>query len=280
MTRRNHPTYQLWSFQTAFRWKYPSVLATGVWTDEFEELVGVERGISTPGTPGAFIDQALWQAVMQTRIDQASGAISTDPGDPLAVYQPPWAFPGAMTAGATEIDLTECVLPVNTEAGTWGTYAEKCTVEVLVHHRDTHPVAVGQTHVVLLWRSDPVLADLTGLAADDLHTYFQQYATTSTVQAPPPGWNLAGPAAGSDAASLTVPLEVRIPRAVSIDVDLSLPNVAVNDLVLFAAFAWSDDDQLTQAAVLPAVANPTVVDLANGWPYLALRMAKVTARPT
>ncbi len=172
MTARNAPTYQLWTFQTAFRWKYPSVLATGTWTPEFEQLVRVERGVSTPATPGAFIDKALWDAVMGTRIDPATGAPSVDPGHPLAVYQPPWAMPSSMAAGATEIDLMECVRPPADLAGVWGVFTEPSTVEVLLHHRDTRPLPAGGSHAVLLWRSDPVPANLLALGPADVVAFF------------------------------------------------------------------------------------------------------------
>lgn len=280
MTARNAPTYQLWTFQTAFRWKYPSVLATGDWTPEFEQLVRAERGVSTPGTPGAFIDKALWDAVLGTRVDPATGAPSADPAHPLAVYQPPWALPTAMTAGASEIDLMECVRPPSAPAGIWGVFAEPSTVEVLVHHRDTRPLTPGQAHALLLWRSDPVPANLLGLAAADLVTYLGKYATETTVQAAPAGWKIAGPAVGTAVASLGLPLDARIPRAVSFDVDLSLPNVSANDYVLLVAVAWSDLDRIAQAPALPtAPPTPTVVDLALGWPYVALRLVQVTPRP-
>jgi hypothetical protein len=280
MTARNAPTYQLWSFQTAFRWTYPSVLATGTWTPELEQLIRVERGVSTPATPGSFIDEALWDAVMGTRIDPVTGAPSVDPDHPLAVYQPPWAMPSSMSAGATEIDLMECVRPPTDLAGVWGVFMEPSTVEVLLHHRDTRPLAAGTSHAVLLWRSDPVPANLLALGPADVVTFLGQCATTGTVQAAPAGWKVAGPAVGAALASLSLPLDARIPRALSFDVDLTSPDVNANDYVLFVAVAWSDLDLFTMVPDLPpAPATPTVVDLALGWPYAALRLVQVTARP-
>ena len=279
MTASNAPRYQLWTFQTAFRWLYPSVIATGVWSKPFEQLVRVQRAISTPGTPGAFIDKALWDAVVATRIDPTTGAVSANAGDPLAVYQPPWHSPTAMTAGATEIDLVECVVPPGAPAGVWTVHREPSTVEVLLHHRDTRPLLGGEAHAALLWRSDPVAANLLGLAPTDLVTFLGQCAPAGVVGASVPGgWNLAGPAAGAAALSLTTGLDARIPRAVSFDVDLSTVNA--NDFVLFAALAWSDKDKAVAVPSLPTPPPaPTVVDLARGWPYVALRLVQVTPRP-
>jgi hypothetical protein len=278
MTAANAPTYQLWTFQTAFRWRYPSVLATGSWSRSFEQLVRLQRTISTPGSPGAFIDKALWDAVVATRIDPVTGLVSANAGDPLAVYQPPWRTPTAMAAGATEIDLVECVVPPGAPAGVWTVHREPSTVEVLLHHRDTRPMLGGESHAVLLWRSDPAAAVLLGLGAADIVTFLGQSALTGNVAAAPGGWNLAGPASGAAALSLGTGLDARIPRALPFDVDLS--GINAGDFVLFAAVAWSDKDKAVLVPSLPGPpAVPTIVDLARGWPYLALRLVQVTPRP-
>lgn len=275
----NAPTYQLWTFQTAFRWLFPSVLATGQWSPTFERLVRVQRAVSTPATPGNFIDKALWDAVMATRVDPVTGAASNNAAHPLAVYREPWHTPVAQNAGATEVDLVECVQPVTSLAGVWGVYKEKNTVEVLLHHRDTRPVPARQSHAVLFWRSDPSQPTLLGLGIAELTVYLANCVSTGKVQAAPGGWNVAGPAAGTAVASLGVPLDARIPRAMSFDVDLS--GVDANHFVVFIAVAWSDGDLLTQAPVgLPvAPAVPTLLDLVRGWPYAALRLVQVTPRP-
>ncbi|HZC26437.1 MAG TPA: hypothetical protein VE287_05395, partial [Actinopolymorphaceae bacterium] len=44
----NAPAYQLWTFQTAFRWIYPSVNADGTWNSAFEKLVELHRS-TAPG---------------------------------------------------------------------------------------------------------------------------------------------------------------------------------------------------------------------------------------
>ena len=73
-----------------------------------------------------------------------------------------------------------------------------------------------------------------------------------------------------------VTLDARLPRAVSIDVNLS--NVPTGNRVLFLPIAGSSVDRCSAAAVgLPA--NPTVSDLARCWPHAALRMVQVNPRP-
>src|SRR5262249_48674954 len=41
--RSNAPRYELWTFQTAFRWIYPAVVADGLWTDLMGDLVQLHR---------------------------------------------------------------------------------------------------------------------------------------------------------------------------------------------------------------------------------------------
>jgi len=100
--------YQLWTFQTAFRWLYPSVIPDGVWSDQFGDLV--ERHRRTLGLPNACsrrVDAALWNSVMANGLDEAGR-----PG----VYRAPWQNALAPALPASEIDLMETVLPAR-EAG-------------------------------------------------------------------------------------------------------------------------------------------------------------------
>jgi hypothetical protein len=274
-TAANVPAYELWTFQTAFRWTYPSVQATGEWTPEFEQLVAFDRA-QRHLTAGRFIDKALWDAVVGTRIT-AAGAVSGSAGDPLAVYQPPWRGVGAMTAGATEIDLMETVRPLAEILGFVTVHEEPCTVDVLLHHRDTRPVPVGQAHAIVLHRTVPLVSgNLATVDTTALTNWFRACAQAGTVQAAPTGWTIAGPAVGQPVPSLAEPLDARVPRALSFDLDLTGTGI---DFVEILAAVWSDADRLVLDPVLPAApAVPDLDDLVRGWPYVACRVADTRPR--
>jgi hypothetical protein len=75
---------------------------------------------------------------------------------------------------------------------------------------------------------------------------------------------------------LPVGVDARMPRAVPIDVDLS--DITTGHSVLFLAIVGSTVDPCSEAPVgLPATPRPA--DLARGWPYAALRLVRVSARP-
>jgi hypothetical protein len=272
----NVPEYQLWTFQTAFRWLYPSLVADGQWSDQFGDLVELHR--SAIGlAPGRRIDRALWNAVVGgTRLaapTATTAVVSASAADPRAVYRPPWHTVAAATTTATEIDLIDTVRPPRVVSSSWQVFAEPSTVDVLVHHRDTRALAANDAWVVLLWRSDPSstallsanLATLPALAASLL---------TATPAATPAGWNLATTGAGLAVHRLPVPLDARLPRAVSIDVDLS--GVPAFHRVLLVAVTGSSVDPLLQP---PAGAPATVTDLVRAWPYAAMRLLRVVPRP-
>ncbi len=185
-----------------------------------------------------------------------------------------------MSAGATEIDLMECVRPPTDLAGVWACSASRppsrccSTTATRVRWRPARrtPCCCGGP--------TPSPANLLALGPADVVAFLGLCATAGKVQAAPAGWKVAGPAVGAALASLTLPLDARIPRALSFDVDLTPPDVNANDYVLFLAVAWSDLDLFTMVPNLPpAPATPTVVDLALGWPYAALRLVQVAARP-
>jgi len=81
--------YQLWTFQTALRWLYPSVAATRKWTEALGNLVILHRTtMALPALPQ--IDAALWSNVVGGVRVKNNGIVSTDLADPLAVYRAPW----------------------------------------------------------------------------------------------------------------------------------------------------------------------------------------------
>ncbi|GLC24870.1 cell envelope integrity protein TolA [Roseisolibacter agri] len=267
------PHYQLWTFQTAFRWHYPSLPADGVFSDQLGDLIELHRaklGLSA----GRFIDQALWNAVVGgTRLD-ASGAVSTTATDPLAVYRAPWQSPAALDALATEVDLMESVVPRRDVGDVWEVFSERCTVDVLIHHRDTRPLNANDAFVTLLWRSGPSATALLASAIGTLPAYAASLLT-GTPMATPAGWILGGPGAGVAIHRLNATLDARLPRAVPIDVDLS--TVAAGHRVLFLGLVGSNVDPFTTA---PVGTPATVSDLVRAWPYAAMRLVRVFPRPT
>ncbi len=285
ITSSNVPEYELWTFQTAFRWLYPSLLADGRWTDQFGDLVALHRSQQPGMAGGRFIDRALWNAVVGgVRLASPSPATvttSTAGGDPRAVYRPPWHTHVAAAGAATEIDLMECVRPARTVGDVWQVFAEPCTVDVLVHHRDTRAVPANGAWVALLWRTDPLeapllQADLAGLPA------VVASLLTATPQAPPAGWTVVTASGGASVHRLPVAVDARLPRAVSVDLDLSAvvdpAGGTAPQRVLLVAVAGSGADPLSVAPVgLPAPATPA--DLVRRWPYAAMRLLRVVRRP-
>jgi hypothetical protein len=279
-----HPfAYQLWTFQTAFRWLYPSVVANGTWSDAFGDLVELHRTVLQPalGAPplplGRFVDRRMWDSVVGgTRVDPATGAPSANAAHPLAVYRLPWSTPSARDVPATEVDLLETVQPRSLVNDIWAVHSEACTVDVLLHHRDSRPVPAGGAFVVLLWRSGP---SGTALLTSGVGTVVAtaQAVAQGNPAATPAGWNLVANAAGGPLHTLPVALDARLPRAVSIDVDLGA--VAANHRVLFLAIAGSPVDPCTAVPVGLPGAGADVRDLVRSWPHAALRLARVNPRP-
>ncbi|BCJ75226.1 hypothetical protein CS0771_47700 [Catellatospora sp. IY07-71] len=268
------PVYELWTFQTAFRWHFPSVTADGIWTDALADLIELHRVRNSLGT-GKRINRALWNLVVGgTRLTTA-GALSSASGDPLAVYRAPWHSPGAMSAAATELDLMDHVHPTRSIDRIWRVFREPSVVDVLVHHRDARPLPAGDAKVVLLMRTAPTAAALLAADASGVPGYIAAVIGGGTPAAPA-GWRTV-PASGTVTHPLTVELSARMPRAVSIDVNLSTE--PLNDFAVFLAVTFSSADQ---AAAAPSPALPaagSVADLVQRWPYAAMRIVRLVDRP-
>jgi hypothetical protein len=271
--------YELWTFQTAFRWIYPSVQADGKWSDALGELVVLHRTTDPAFAPVApNIDKKLWDAVVGgTTVDAAGAATlrtSAFVGADHAVYRPAWQSPANMSAVATEIDLIDHVRPSRSLAGVDWVFKEPSTVDVLIHHRDTRPLAANDAFAIVLWRSAPSQAALEAFDVGPTRPYAVAVAGGATPGPPAAGWNEVL-SAGSPLHRLPVPLDARMPRAVSVDMGLS--GVTAGHHVLIMAFAGSSVDPLTLAPVgLPA--NPRLSQLTVGWPYAAARIIKVNSR--
>lgn len=270
----NPARYQLWIFQTAFRWIYPSIVATGLWTDQMGDLVRLHRSVL--GLPaGRFIDQALWNAVVGgTRLD-ATGTVTAVATDPLAVYRAPWQSRLALTALASEVDQLELVAPVSVVDDVWRVYAQPSTVDVMIHHRDMQPLPANGAFAVLMWRSAPDQASLLATTAAGLVAYVQSLVTAAPT-AVPAGWNVVPVpgVAGAPLHRLNVALDARMPRAVSIDVNYSA--VGNGHRVLLLAFVGSTADPFS---LPPAGAPANVGDLVRAWPYACMRLVRMMSNP-
>ncbi len=242
--RRSRTPYQLWTFQTAFRHHMPEVVADGKWTRQFAQAIERFRRdrSDVADSPRQAIDQALWDLVVTN--------------NPTAVYQPSWRFNTTRTP-ANEADLRN-VVPQRAPGGRWHVPAEQSTVEVLVHHRDTDPVAADQTFALLLWQwGDPSTVDCTGIAN------FAQSVNATTGAAPSGNSDWTAPTAsnpngrfrnwhvamnGSSVLHrLSVSLDARLPRAIPIDIDLTRnigaaqPTQVEGDIVLLAIVGSTAD---------------------------------------
>ena len=270
--------YQLWTFQTAFRWIYPSIAADGRWTDQLGDLIELHRSTGVGGlTPGRRITQAVWNQVVGTTRINAAGAPSAVAADPLAVYRAPWQSAAALTAAATEVDLIELVQNPGANSDVINVYREPSTVEVLIHHRDTRPLAANDAWVLLLWQSGASANTLTGLDLSALPGFAAAAAASVGPIALPPtlsSWTHAAGPAGAALHRLPTTLDARLPRAVSIDVDFS--GVTAYHRVLMVAVVGSSIDLLT---AVPQNAPVTVTDLVRNWPYAAMRLGRVIPRP-
>lgn len=266
------PAYQLWTFQTAFRWLYPSVGATGVFTEAFGNLVALHRTTMTPAKSALpEIDADVWTDVVGGVHLRADGTVTTAPADHLAVYRAPWHTSRAPTVAPTEIDLAELVEPPRRIGSLWEVYREPSTVDVLLHHRDGREVPPNGAFAVLAWRSGASPAALMALSPTTLVTYLASFLP-GPPGAIPGGWTFAR-------ANLPVAVDGRLPRGVSFDVDLT----GTGPHLLFVAFVCSNlDDQpipLPSTSAVASVPPATITDLVRCWPSAAARVVALQDRP-
>ncbi len=270
LTRNRHTPYQIWTFQTAFRRFSPAIEVDGRWTRPFELAVQrfrAERSdVTTTGTPT--IDRRLWNLVV---VD-----------DPTAAYEPAWRprLTGVPMA-ANEVDLRS-VVPQRRRNGRWQVPGEQCTVEVLIHHRDTNIADAGDAFAMLLWQ----WGNTGSVTCDGIADFARGVDRTTGVPGPSPsgwtaptvsnpngrfrGWHVAmtGP---SVLHRLPVQLDARMPRAVPVDIDLSRnfgdadPTDVVGPVVLLA-LVGSTSDPFSQ----PPPATGVPVDFVRSWRHAAL----------
>jgi len=137
---------------------------------------------------------------------------------------------------------------------------------------------------VLLWCFGVGAPLLMGSPCAPLVTYFQGVAGGAN-PAVPPGWNVAtGPGAVGAKPPILATVGARMPRAASIDVDLSVAGALVTNAIFVAYVGSSADDlplALPTTSTTASVPPVTISDMVNAWPYTAARVVHFgPARPT
>ena len=275
MTSRRHTPYQLWTFQTAFRRFQPGIAVDGRWTRPFEAAIQRFRDERSdlPAITRPTIDRQLWDLVV---VD-----------DPTAAYEPPWRPRLAVPMAANEHDLRR-VVPQRESNGRWHVPGEQCTVEILIHHRDTNFLAANDAFAILLWQwGDPASVRCDGIAGFargvDVGTGVPASSTagwTAPTVSNPNGrfgdWHAA--VDGSSVLHrLPVQLDARMPRAVAVDIDLSRnpgspsPDDVAGPVVLLA-LVGSTADRFSQDPPSTGQPDPFI----RGWRHAAMRTVVCT----
>ncbi|MBC7841318.1 MAG: hypothetical protein H7099_03365, partial [Gemmatimonadaceae bacterium] len=238
-------SYHLWTFQTAFRWRFPAIRADGRWTDQLADLIALFRATTAGLTTGNVINKATWDAVVGgTRLD-ANRVVTATATDGFAVYETPWQTAAAAIVTATEVDLFELVQPARVQNSIWNVYKEPSVVDVLLHHRDTRPMAANGGYVALFWRELPT--DVA-LLAEVASTFAPLHAWTGGALPVIPNWTTSG------VQRLPVAIDAFMPRAVSTNVDLSA--IGAGNHVLFLAVCGGSAEPAPPAPVgLPAAVH-------------------------
>jgi len=168
----------------------------------------------------------------------------------------------------------ETIVPRRDTNNTWQVYRERSTVDVLLHHRDTRPVAANGAFVVLLWRTSANLNTLINTDCTGIVPYVRGLVG-GPAQPVPAGWNVQM-TGGSALHRLSVDLAARTPRAVSINMDLSTATFPAGNRVLLLAVAGSSADQFS---AVPTGAIDRVDRFVRNWPHAAARVISVWNRP-
>ncbi len=262
-------SYDLWTFQTAFRWLFPAIRADGMWTDQFEDLLALYRSGIPALKKGKTISADTWNAVVNKTLLNAARLVTPSVGVGQAVFEAPWQNPGIAAAVATEIDLMELVKPVDVKDSIWHAYAEKSVVDILLHHRDTRPTDPNDAYVALFMRKASNPATLLALLAQP---FAPLHLWTGVPSVPTPaGWTCVKVGANS-VHRLPLRLDAFMPRAISVAVDLST-GFAVGDHVLLLAVCGSS--KMFPALPANLTAASTVSDLVRAWPRAAMRMIQI-----
>ncbi len=260
-------SHALWTFQTAFRWHFPSIRADGLWTDQLADLIELYRSGNVTLTAGNTVDRATWNAVVGgTRLD-ANRALSVAGTDRWAVYETPWQNAGARIAVGTEVDLLELIQPLRVTSNIWRVHSEPCRVDVLLHHRDTRPLPVAGAYTAILMKTS---ANSATLLAERASRFNALHAWDGTTPVPAiVGWTPIS-AGATTVHRLPTTLDAFMPKAVSVDVDLSA--VPRGHHVLLMAICGGTAE--VPPAPVGLTATSTLGDMVRAWPRAAMRLVQ------
>ena len=227
--------YGLWVFQTALHVRGsgdPLVKPDGTWTPLFDARLRAANGNSNR------ITQALWNTIV------GSGAAFPD------AYAEPWNG-----SEPSEADLFELIVDRAPPGGSPVSLAigrVHAKVDVQVHHRSGVAVDANQVKVTLLRRdvtgtADPAWAALATAWTVPVQTLLRSGGANPALV---DGWSFAD--TGTPVRSPSGPVDARLSRTVTFDVDFSAAAAATR--VLLVAVVHTDADPVTLAgATLQAV---------------------------
>jgi hypothetical protein len=224
-----NPSFDLWTFQTAFRQLEPACRPTGRWSDTFETLlVDYKQGHGLGALP--LIDVATWENVVtETR-----------------VYAPPWA--GATPTEADFVQLVVDEYPLVQPGVSPARYTtRRLKVDVLVHHRGLAPVKAADVSVLLLMRELPKAEHDWPILAIDADWKQSTVLALASGGTPAAGWTdgwepadptlVRHPPDGADLSAAT-------PQAVTFD--LALPTAMPKGKVMLLAVCSSPTATLVE----------------------------------
>jgi hypothetical protein len=240
--------YDIWTFQTAFRFFDPVCRPNGIWSTTFGEAVRAFRAVRHFGALDE-IDGNTWDAVVtQGR-----------------VWQDPWDGPFP-----TELDLAELVVGPDHNNPPQAADTRSLRVEVLVHHRGAQPLAPADASVLLLRRPLTGTADPTALPISDAWKARTIAALTTT---PPPssgwpdGWVVADPAVVQHPVA---PVEAAHPQVARFGLTFP-PATPPGDYLLLAVCS-----SRTTTVTVDRLHGMTVLDLVRGSSHVAARDLQLT----
>ncbi|CAN5808703.1 hypothetical protein BH11PSE8_BH11PSE8_22260 [soil metagenome] len=236
--------YDLWVFQTALHARGagdPQVKPNGVWTPLFDARLRAANGNSNRVTQG------VWNAIV--------GSAGSFPN----AYADPWNG-----ASASEADLFELVIDRAAPAGigSLGIGHGRLRVDVQVHHRHSSPVAANGVRVTLLRRFTNGTRDTDWAAFACPWTAAIQTFLRDGGAAPGllgGDWFFANDA--QPVLSPDGPIDARISRTVTFDVDLGAVVAGVRVLLLAIVHSTADPVTLPALALQPLVLGSRFVAL-------------------
>jgi hypothetical protein len=250
MSVNNYSLGGLWAFQTALHAVDPACRPTSGWTKAFGRRLEIFRrahdvgGSPVPANLLQVIDANVWGQVV----------------DASHVFAPMWDG-----GEPTEADLLELVRMGHAGDGSTFVPAAHLNVDVLVHHRDSRPIAGTKVRVTLLQRdvSGPAKPWEAARIEADACAAVGTALTGVPPAAMPAPWSYATNA--SRVLSPTAGVDARTPRPVTFTFDASILG---GSSILLLAVISTDDEAV-------ALAPGLVRDLVRSDAHLAARVLRV-----